>query len=66
MVSELSEASMRGAALLVLETAGKIHRIEQFAMPIEKIVEPDGSRHAAYQEGLERQRQIYKKLFTEG
>jgi gluconokinase len=66
MVSELSEASMRGAALLVLETAGKIHRIEEFAMPVEKIVEPDVSRHAAYQDGLERQQQIYKKLFTEG
>ncbi len=65
VVSELSEASMRGAALLVLETAGKIYRIEEFPMPVEKIVEPDMSRHAAYQEGLERQQRVYKKLFTE-
>lgn len=65
VVSELSEASMRGAALLVLETAGKIHRIEEFPMPVEKIVEPDMSRHGAYQDGLERQQRLYKELFTE-
>ncbi|MDQ6653486.1 MAG: gluconokinase [Acidobacteriota bacterium] len=65
MVSRSSEASMRGAALLALETAGKIHRIEEFPVPVEKMVEPDISRYATYQEGLERQQRIYKKLFTE-
>ncbi len=65
MVSELSEASTRGAALLALEAAGKIQAIEEFPVLVEEIFEPDMSRHAMYQEGLKRQQRLYKKLSTE-
>jgi gluconokinase len=65
MISDLVEASTRGAALLALEAAGKIQSIEEFSVPVEKTYEPDMSRHALYQQGLDRQQLIYKKLFAE-
>jgi gluconokinase len=61
-VSELAEASTRGAALLALEAAGKIQSIEKFSAPLERTVEPDMLRHAQYLKGLERQQQIYQRL----
>ncbi|MGH9928359.1 MAG: gluconokinase [Pyrinomonadaceae bacterium] len=68
LVSELSEASLRGAALLALEATGKIQTIEQsfvaFSESVETAFEPNMTHHAIYQEGLERQQRIYKKLFT--
>jgi gluconokinase len=64
MLSELSEASMRGAALLALEAAGKIETIEEFSMPVETVFEPNLAHQTVYQQGLERQERIYKKLFT--
>jgi hypothetical protein len=42
------EASMGGAALLTLETAGKIHRIEEFPVAGRKARRTDISRQAAY------------------
>ena len=36
-MSETSEASMRGAALLALEAAGKIQSIEEFSASVEKV-----------------------------
>jgi gluconokinase len=61
MVSELAEASTRGAALLALEAAGKIQSIEEFSVPVETIFEPCMSHHARYQDGLERQQQMYER-----
>jgi gluconokinase len=61
LLSELSEASMRGAALLALEAAGKIETIEAFSMPVETVFEPNFAHQAVYQQGLERQERIYKK-----
>jgi gluconokinase len=63
-LSELSEASMRGAALLALEAAGKIRTIEEFSVPVEMVFAPNLRRHEQYQAGLERQQRIYKQLFT--
>jgi gluconokinase len=67
-VSERPEASTRGAALLALEATGKIQSIEKtsvsFSETRETVFEPNLKRHAQYQEGLERQQQAYKKLFT--
>ncbi|HUS11588.1 MAG TPA: gluconokinase [Pyrinomonadaceae bacterium] len=63
-LSKLSEASMRGAALLALEAAGKIQTIEGFSMPVETVFDPNIAHHARYQQGLDRQERIYKKLFT--
>ncbi len=64
-VSERAEASMRGAALLALEAAGKIPGIEDFSIPVEAVFEPDMTRHARYQVGLERQQRMYKRVFPE-
>jgi gluconokinase len=67
LVSELSEASLRGAALLALEATGKIQTIESSELssePVETVFEPNMRNHGLYQEGLERQQRIYKKLFT--
>ncbi len=64
-VSERTEASTRGAALLALEAAGKIRSIEDFSVPVEAVYEPDMMRHARYQVGLERQQQMYQRVFDE-
>jgi gluconokinase len=66
MVSELSEASTRGAALLALEAAGKISSIEQFSVRkgfnTETVFEPNMSHQALYQDGLERQQRMYERV----
>jgi gluconokinase len=68
LVSERSETSIRGAALLALEATGKIQSIEEVsasvAMPMETVCEPIMQHHALYQKGLDRQQRIYQKLFT--
>jgi gluconokinase len=58
-----AESSMRGAALLALEAVGKIGTIEQDSISIERVFEPDMSRHARYQQGLERQIELYERLY---
>ena len=64
-LSTTSETSTRGAALLALEAAGKIANIENKKVAGETSFEPDLSRHARYQAGLERQQAIYDQLFNE-
>ncbi len=64
-LSTTSESSTRGAALLALEAAGKIATIETRKVAAETTFEPDLSRHARYQVGLERQQEIYDQLFSE-
>lgn len=59
MLSATAEASTRGAALLALESTGKIQSIEQSETLAEKTVLPDMTRHALYREGLERQQKMY-------
>ena len=57
-VCEGAEASMRGAALLALEAAGKIQSIAEVSVPVETVFEPRMSHHVRYQDGLERQQTI--------
>ncbi|HKB68049.1 MAG TPA: gluconokinase [Pyrinomonadaceae bacterium] len=68
LVSERSEASIRGAALLALEATGKIQTIEKSSVlsseSVETVCEPNLQHHALYQEGFARQQRIYQKLFT--
>ncbi|HKG98526.1 MAG TPA: gluconokinase, partial [Pyrinomonadaceae bacterium] len=64
LLGESAEASIRGAALLALEAVGKIGSIEEISVSVEQVFEPDRRRHARYQEGLERQVQLYERLFT--
>jgi gluconokinase len=61
-VFELPEASIRGAALLALEAAGKIQSIEQFSTPLPTTVEPNMLHQAKYLQGLERQQQMYQRV----
>ncbi|MBC8030633.1 MAG: gluconokinase [Pyrinomonadaceae bacterium] len=57
-----AEASMRGAALLALEAAGKIQSIAEFSVPVETVFEPTMSHHVRYQDGLARQQRIYETV----
>ena len=61
-LSEISEASSRGAALLALEAAGKIDSIETIEPEFAAACEPDTTRHARYAEAIERQQKLYGKL----
>ena len=58
-----AEASIRGAALLALEAVGKIGSIEEESVLVERVFEPDLTRHARYQEGLARQEELYERVF---
>jgi gluconokinase len=62
MMGSMQEASMRGAALLALEAAGKIQSIEEFESSVETVFEPDERRHVRYQEGLARHQKFYDLL----
>jgi gluconokinase len=66
-VSEASEASLRGAALLALDAAGKIQSIEEISTAVasneDTVFEPNTSNYTRYQIGLQRQERVYKKLF---
>ncbi|MBA3515513.1 MAG: gluconokinase [Pyrinomonadaceae bacterium] len=61
-LSEPSEASVRGAALLALEAAGKIQSIAGLPVRVGRTFEPNMSRHLKYQEGLKRQQVIYESV----
>jgi gluconokinase len=63
-LSERSEASTRGAALLALEAAGKIDSISDFPVSVATTFEPDMSCHERYRKGLERQQQLYDRVFA--
>ncbi len=63
-LSEESEASLRGAALLALEATGKIRSITEFSVPVETIFEPRMSHHERYQQALSRQQRIYDRMIT--
>ena len=58
------EASIRGAALLALEAAGKIVDLEAVPVSVDEVFEPDMQRHARYREGLARQQELYERLFN--
>jgi gluconokinase len=64
LIGGMSEASMRGAALLALEAAGKIQGIEEFESSVETVFEPDLVRHSRYREGLARHQKFYELLLT--
>ena len=65
LLSATPEASTRGAALLALESTGKIQSIELSETPVEKTIIPDMTRHARYREGLERQQKMYGELMSD-
>jgi gluconokinase len=54
-VSGVKEASLRGAAVLVLERLG----VKPSAAPVDRVVEPRADRADAYRAARERQRRLY-------
>ncbi|HSP63727.1 MAG TPA: gluconokinase [Pyrinomonadaceae bacterium] len=56
------EASCRGAALLALETIGKIDGIDTVQSESGEVFEPDLTRHDVYARAIERQQELYEKL----
>ncbi|HVI71927.1 MAG TPA: FGGY-family carbohydrate kinase, partial [Pyrinomonadaceae bacterium] len=58
-----AESSIRGAALLALEAVGKIATIDEDSVVVEQVFEPDMSRHAQYQKGIARQKELYERLY---
>jgi gluconokinase len=64
VLSERTEASTRGAALLALEAAGRIESISYFPVSAATTFEPDMLSHDRYQEGLKRQEQLYARMIA--
>jgi gluconokinase len=63
-VSGIPEASSRGAVLLALEALGG-PPVEEVEAPLGKVYEPDLSRHAVYEQALDRQRKLYDAVVRE-
>ncbi|MGH2509824.1 MAG: FGGY-family carbohydrate kinase, partial [Ktedonobacteraceae bacterium] len=63
-LTETSEASARGAALLALETLGILPDLAQIAPAISTVVEPDPLRHTLYTEARERQQHLYEAFIA--
>jgi gluconokinase len=61
-LSGAREASCRGAALLALETIGKIDSIETVQSEAGEVLEPNLTRHEVYARAIERQQELYAKL----
>ncbi|MDX6613665.1 MAG: gluconokinase [Blastocatellia bacterium] len=57
------EASCRGAALMALESKGKLGDIASLPIAGDRIFIPDMSRHEKYRAARERQQQAYDRLF---
>lgn len=64
-LSNVAEASSRGAVLLALEASGKLNSIENAPAPFVQRFEPDMSRHRLYLAGLERQQKFYERLIAD-
>ena len=61
-VSEVQDASGRGAALLALEALGVIKDLKDVPDFVGRTFQPEMNRHAQYQEAIERQKRLYEKL----
>jgi gluconokinase len=61
-VSEVQEASGRGAALLALEALGILKDLSKAPDFIGPVFDPDFKRHERYLKAIERQRVLYEKL----
>ena len=62
VISNVPEASSRGAALLALESLGIIQNLEQIPSPLGEVFLPNGERHEQYVEGMRRQDELYDLL----
>ena len=61
-VSEVEEASARGAALLALEALGAMDDVTEAPPFVGESIVSDGGRYARYRDAVKRQRILYKTL----
>lgn len=61
-ISEVQEASGRGAALLALESLGVLTDLSEAPDFVGIVHQPDLRHHACYREAMERQKMLYGKL----
>ena len=62
ILSRVSEASSRGAALLALEALKVIPSLEQVPTPLGETFLPDAERHEQYLKAMKRQDELYDSL----
>lgn len=62
VVSSVSEATSRGAALLALEALGAVPNLAAFPVPLGERFEPVAAHTATYQSAMERQERLYRRL----
>lgn len=65
-LSNTPEASARGVALLALEALGALESLDQAPDFIGAVVQPDHVRHERYQEAMDRQQELYRRLVGAG
>lgn len=63
-LSSVTESSLRGAALLALETIGTIDSLETIGSERSRVFVPDLQRHEAYRRAIDRQQELYRRLIT--
>jgi gluconokinase len=63
-LSDVSESSLRGAALLALETIGTIDTLETIKAGPGRRFAPDMQRHEVYRRAILRQQDLYRRLLT--
>lgn len=63
-LSAISETTLRGAALLALETIGTIDSLETIKPEPGRIFVPDMQRHEVYRRAIARQQELYRRLLT--
>ena len=63
-LSALPETTLRGAALLALETIGTIDTLETIKSEPCRSFRPDMQRHQVYRRAIERQQELYRRLLT--
>jgi gluconokinase len=63
-LSALPETTLRGAALLALETIGTIDTLETIKSEPGRTFRPDMQRHEVYRRAIERQQDLYRRLLT--
>jgi gluconokinase len=61
-LSDVSESSLRGAALLALETIGTIDTLETIKAGPGRRFAPDRQKHEVYRRAIERQQELYERL----
>lgn len=65
-ISEVAEASSRGAAILALDSLGLIDCLSDVPLYLGKVYKPNADRHAVYVKARERYQSLYKTLIGTG